>query len=101
MTIKRKHIIEVVFQLVVYVDDFVATFQYEQDAISFLSAISERFALFGLELEPIKTSLVEFGRNMEANRKARNYTYGLNRRSQRKSYNCEGFKQLLRFFSLA
>lgn len=57
--------------LVIYADDFVATFQHEKDATHFLSAVSERFALFGLELEPAKTRLLEFGRNAQANRNAR------------------------------
>jgi group II intron reverse transcriptase/maturase len=57
--------------LVIYADDFVATFQYKDDAIKFLAAIKERFALFGLELEPTKTRLLEFGRFAEQNRKER------------------------------
>ena len=57
--------------LVIYADDFVATFQYKEEAERFLTAIKERFALFGLELEPTKTRLVEFGRFAEKNRKAR------------------------------
>ena len=57
--------------LVIYADDFVATFQYKDDAIRFLNAVKERFALFGLELEPDKTRLIEFGRFAEENRKRR------------------------------
>ena len=57
--------------LVIYADDFVATFQYESDAHKFLAAVKERFALFGLELEPTKTRLVEFGRFAEQDRKGR------------------------------
>jgi len=57
--------------LVIYADDFVATFQYKEDAERFLEAIQERFALFGLELEPDKTRLLEFGRFAEENRKGR------------------------------
>jgi group II intron reverse transcriptase/maturase len=57
--------------LVVYADDFVATFQYKVDAELFLKAIGERFALFGLELEPDKTRMVEFGRFAAANSKNR------------------------------
>jgi group II intron reverse transcriptase/maturase len=53
--------------LVIYADDFVATFQYKSDAIRFLAVIKERFALFGLELEPTKTRLLEFGRFAEQN----------------------------------
>lgn len=58
-------------ELVIYADDFVATFQYQKEAAKFLGAIKERFRLFGLELEPTKTRLVEFGRFAEQNRKAR------------------------------
>jgi len=57
--------------LVIFADDFVATFQYKEDANRFLEAVKERFALFGLELEPSKTRLVEFGRFAEENRKKR------------------------------
>jgi hypothetical protein len=57
--------------LVIYADDFVATFQHKEDAERFLEAIKDRFALFGLELEPDKTRLVEFGRSAEDNRKGR------------------------------
>ena len=57
--------------LVIYADDFVATFQYKDDAERFLEAVKERFALFGLELEPSKTRLVEFGRFAEENKKRR------------------------------
>jgi len=57
--------------LVIFADDFVATFQYKEDAMRFLEAVKERFAIFGLELEPSKTRLVEFGRFAEENRKKR------------------------------
>jgi len=57
--------------LVIYADDFVATFQYKDEAERFLKEIQERFALFGLELEPSKTRLVEFGRFAERDRKSR------------------------------
>jgi group II intron reverse transcriptase/maturase len=57
--------------LVIYADDFVATFQYKQDAERFLEAVKERLAIFGLELEPDKTRLIEFGRFAEENRKHR------------------------------
>jgi len=57
--------------LVIYADDFVATFQYKEDAIRFLEAVAERFATFGLELEPDKTRLLEFGRFAEQDRKRR------------------------------
>jgi len=57
--------------LVIFADDFVATFQYKEDAERFLAAIQERLALVGLELESAKTRLVEFGRFAEENRKRR------------------------------
>ena len=55
--------------LVIYADDFVATFQYKAEAEKFLSAVRERFSEFGLELEPTKTKLIEFGRYAEQNRR--------------------------------
>jgi len=58
--------------LVIYADDFIATFQYKDDATKFLEAIKDRFAIVGLELEPDKTRLIEFGRFAEENRKRRN-----------------------------
>ena len=57
--------------LVIFADDFVGTFQYKEEAEKFLASVRERFALFGLELEPTKTRLVEFGRFAEPNRKKR------------------------------
>ena len=57
--------------LVIYADDFVATFQYKEEAARFLEAVRQRFADFGLELEPEKTRLLEFGRFAEQNRKKR------------------------------
>ena len=57
--------------LVIYADDFVVTFQYKSEAAKFMQAIQERFAMFGLELEPTKTRMLEFGRFAEENRKAR------------------------------
>jgi len=57
--------------LVIFADDFVATFQYKDDAAKFLEAVKDRFATFGLELEPSKTRLLEFGRFAAENRKRR------------------------------
>ena len=48
--------------LVIYADDFVATFQYKEEAERFLDAVKSRFQECGLELEMEKTRLVEFGR---------------------------------------
>ena len=55
--------------LVIYADDFIATFQYKGDAERFLKETAERFATIGLEFEPGKTQLVEFGRFAEEARK--------------------------------
>jgi group II intron reverse transcriptase/maturase len=48
--------------LVRYVDDFVVCFQYRADALRMQNALRKRLGKFGLELEPTKTKLVEFGR---------------------------------------
>jgi len=45
-----------------FADDFVAGFEYQGDAQRFLADLRERFAIFGLELHPDKTRLIEFGR---------------------------------------
>lgn len=57
--------------LVVYADDFVACFQYKDDAKWFYEALKSRMATFGLELEGTKTRLIEFGRFAEENRRKR------------------------------
>ncbi len=54
--------------LVIYADDFVATFQYKDEAERFLETTGKRFKEFGLELEPEKTRLIEFGRYAQENR---------------------------------
>src|SRR5450755_3552553 len=51
---------EVIF--VRYADDYVAGFQYEDDAKAFLAVLGKRLEHFGLSLHPDKTRLVEFGR---------------------------------------
>ena len=48
-----------------YADDFLACFQYRDEAGRFLRALGERLAQFHLELEATKTRLVEFGRFAE------------------------------------
>ncbi len=55
--------------LVVYADDFVATFQHKEEAERFLQAVKERLKDYGLEREPEKTRLIEFGRYARENRK--------------------------------
>lgn len=49
-----------------YADDFLACFQYREDAERFLAELAERLGQFQLELESSKTRLVEFGRDAEA-----------------------------------
>jgi RNA-directed DNA polymerase len=48
--------------LVRFVDDFVVSFQYRQDAEVFQKELRERFARFNLELAEEKTRLLLFGR---------------------------------------
>jgi len=57
--------------LVIYADDFVATFQHKDEAERFLNEVAERFAEVGLELEPEKTRLIEFGRFADERRSKR------------------------------
>lgn len=57
--------------LVIYADDFVATFQYEAEARRFLDTVEKRFKEAGLELESEKTRLIEFGRYASVNRERR------------------------------
>jgi RNA-directed DNA polymerase len=52
-----------------YADDFLACFQYREDAERFLVELAERLGQFHLELESSKTRLVEFGRDAEARTK--------------------------------
>jgi group II intron reverse transcriptase/maturase len=49
-------------RMVRYVDDFVVCFQYKKDADNFHTELVERLGKFGLEVEPTKTRVVEFGR---------------------------------------
>jgi group II intron reverse transcriptase/maturase len=69
--IRLKHSLRGDSGIVIYADDFVATFQFKEDATRFLEEVRERFSHFGLELEPDKTRLLEFGRFAEENRKKR------------------------------
>ena len=54
-----------------YADDFVACFQYRDDAEKFYQALRSRLAKFGLEIAPEKTRILEFGRYATQNRQAR------------------------------
>lgn len=55
--------------LVRYADDFIACFQYKEDARRFRSSLQERLARFKLEVEPSKTRVMEFGRFAKSNAK--------------------------------
>ena len=54
-----------------YADDAVVGFEHKRDAERFLHALGERLGRFDLALHPDKTRLIEFGRNAEADRRAR------------------------------
>jgi len=47
--------------LVRYADDFIACFQYEEDARRFVQELEKRLAAFDLEAEPSKTRVLRFG----------------------------------------
>ncbi len=57
--------------MVRYADDSVYGFKDEETATSFLAAMQERLAKFGLTLNAKKTRLIEFGRYATNNRKRR------------------------------
>lgn len=65
--------------LVVYADDFVVCFQYEEDAKYFYERLIRRMEHFGLQMEAEKTRLIEFGR------------YAAERRAKRKQGKPETF----------
>jgi len=48
-----------------YADDFLACFQYREEAERFLREVKARLERFHLEVEPSKTKLIEFGRFAE------------------------------------
>ncbi len=52
-----------------YADDWVAGFQFRDDAERFKRAVEERLGQFGLKLHPDKTRLIEFGRFARENRR--------------------------------
>ncbi|MBN1664338.1 MAG: group II intron reverse transcriptase/maturase [Deltaproteobacteria bacterium] len=58
-------------RLIRYADDFVVCFQYKPDAELFRREVSIRLGKFGLELEPTKTRVLEFGRFAVQNAKRR------------------------------
>jgi len=54
-----------------YADDWIAGFQYRDDAERFRRAVEARLGQFGLKLHPDKTRLIEFGRFARDNRRRR------------------------------
>jgi RNA-directed DNA polymerase len=58
-------------RLIRYADDFVVCFASKEDAMRFPVELAERLEKFGLEIEPTKTKVVEFGRDAEAHARAR------------------------------
>jgi RNA-directed DNA polymerase len=54
-----------------YADDWIAGFEYRDDAVRFQRAVAERLDQFGLKLHPEKTRLIEFGRFARENRRRR------------------------------
>lgn len=57
--------------IIVYADDFVACFEYKQEAEEFYERLKMRMSHFGLEMEESKTRLIEFGRFAVENRRKR------------------------------
>ena len=57
--------------IVRYADDFVVGFERREEAEQFLADLKERFLMFGLELHPDKTRLIEFGRFAAERREGR------------------------------
>jgi len=49
-------------RLIRYADDFVVCFRYKADAERFHMELGKRLGKFGLEVEPTKTKVMEFGR---------------------------------------
>jgi len=58
-------------RLIRYADDFVVCFQYKADAERFREELGKRLGKFGLEVEPTKTKVMEFGRFAVRNAKSR------------------------------
>ena len=59
--------------IVRYADDWVAGFQFRDDAERFECAVAERLGQFGLALNANKTRLIEFGRFARTNRSRRGH----------------------------
>src|SRR3970282_498124 len=54
-----------------FADDFVMGFEHREEAEKFLTELRQRLAVFGRELHPEKTRLIEFGRHAAENRQGR------------------------------
>ena len=54
-----------------FADDILTGFQYRHEAERFVKELRQRFFKFNLQLHPIKTRLIEFGRYADARRKER------------------------------
>ena len=61
-----------VCHLVRYADDFICMVQYADDAQHIEQALRARFAKFDLELHPVKTRVISFGRYERENAKRQN-----------------------------
>jgi hypothetical protein len=70
-----------------YADDILLGLSHEQDARTFVAALTERMAVFALALHPAKMRIVEFGRHAIKNRKM----LGL---SKPESFNYLGFTHI-------
>ena len=57
--------------IVRYADDWLAGFQFRDDAVRFQRAVTERLGPFGLTLNETKTRLIEFGRFARETRRRR------------------------------
>jgi len=57
--------------LILYADDFIAGFQYKEEAEAYYREMGKRMQRFGLEIESSKSRLLEFGRYAEERRRRR------------------------------
>ncbi|HEY6329269.1 MAG TPA: reverse transcriptase domain-containing protein, partial [Blastocatellia bacterium] len=58
-------------RLIRFADDFVVSLVNREDAMKFPAVLGERLKKFGLEVEPTKTKVLEFGRYAERNSRTR------------------------------
>src|SRR5215467_12336410 len=58
-------------KLIRYADDFIVCLTNREDAMKFPAELAERLKKFGLEVEPTKTKVLEFGRDAERHARAR------------------------------